>query len=84
MDAVATPYLTEHLVSWLLLLTSLPFMLYVLYKTPDTNYDDEKVYHVEDMSKEKLHGAALPEGHHAEERDTVKDVRDADQAATKV
>lgn len=66
MDAVATPYLTEHLVSWLLLLFSLPFMFYVLYMTPDTNYDTEAVYHVEDVSDEKMHGAAMPKGHHTD------------------
>lgn len=67
MDAVATPYLTEHLVSWLLLLFSLPFMFYVLYMTPDTNYDTESVYHVEDVADEKMGGAAMPKGHHADE-----------------
>lgn len=66
MDAVATPYLTEHLVSWLLLLFSLPFMFYILYSLPDTNYDTEAVYHVEDLSDEKMHGAAVPKGHHTD------------------
>lgn len=83
MDAVATPYLTEHLVSWLLLLVSLPFMFYVLYMTPDTNYDTEAVYHVEDLSEDKLHGAAVPKGHHAEEN--IGQVRtDEDLKAEKV
>lgn len=67
MDAVATPYLTEHLVSWILLLISLPFIAFVMYKTPDTNYDHEKVYRVEDVSDEKMHGAAIPRGHHTED-----------------
>lgn len=53
-------------VSWLLLLVSLPFIFFVIYKTPDTNYDTEKVYRVEDMSEEAIHGAAVPKGHHTE------------------
>jgi hypothetical protein len=68
MDAVATPYLTEHLVSWLLLMVSLPFILFVLYKTPDTNYETEKVYRVEDVSESAIHGAAVPKGHHTEDQ----------------
>lgn len=68
MDAVATPYLTEHLVSWILLLISLPFIFFVMYKTPDTNYDTEKVYHVEDMSDAAIGGAAVPKGHHTEDQ----------------
>lgn len=67
MDAVSTPYLTEHLVSWILLMTSLPFAAFVLYKTPDTNYDHEKVYHVEDVSDAAIHGAAVPKGHHTDD-----------------
>lgn len=37
-----------------------------MYKTPDTNYDVEKVYRVEDMSEDAIHGAAVPKGHHTE------------------
>jgi hypothetical protein len=66
MDAVNTPWLTEHLVSWLLLLFAIPFMFFVLWKTPDTNYDHENVYHVEDVADEKLAGVAVPKGHHTD------------------
>nr|XP_031860987.1 uncharacterized protein CI109_003714 [Kwoniella shandongensis]KAA5528059.1 hypothetical protein CI109_003714 [Kwoniella shandongensis] len=65
MDAVATPFLTEHLVSWLILLVSLPLCAYVLWKAPESNYDVEGVTHVEDVSEDQLNGAALPKGHHA-------------------
>jgi hypothetical protein len=47
-----------------MMLVTLPLCAYVLYKTPNTNYDREPVVHVEDLSGEQLHGAALPKGHH--------------------
>jgi hypothetical protein len=65
MDAVKTPFLTEHLVSWLMLLFSLPLCFYVLYKIRETNYDIEKPVHVEDINDVQIHNAALPKGHHA-------------------
>ena len=61
-----TPYLTEQLVSWALLLVSLPLCGYVLYKTQESSYEIETAYHVENMKDSELHGAALPSGHHAE------------------
>lgn len=65
MDAVKTAYLTEHLVSWLMLVVSLPLCGYVLWSVRDTNYDVEKVIHAEDVDKEQMHGdVALPVGHH--------------------
>ena len=47
-----------------MLLVSFPLVGLVLYKCRDTNYDIERVIHVEELEKAALHGAALPEGHH--------------------
>jgi len=46
------------------MLVTLPLCAYVLYKTPDTNYDKEPPVHVEDLSGAQLEGAAMPKGHH--------------------
>jgi hypothetical protein len=43
-----TPYLGEHLISWLLVLVSTPFCLLVLYKIRETNYEAEEVVTVGD------------------------------------
>ena len=69
MDAVETPYLTEHLVSWLMLLLSLPLCFLVLWKCTDTNYDTEKPIHVEDLTAGQIEGVALPTGHHLHAED---------------
>ncbi|BEJ15812.1 hypothetical protein CspHIS471_0504170 [Cutaneotrichosporon sp. HIS471] len=63
MDAVKTPYLTEQLVSWLLMFCSMPLALLVIRTIKETNYEDEQPVHVEDVPENKLH-AALPAGHH--------------------
>ncbi|KAG8164200.1 hypothetical protein KVR01_006118 [Diaporthe batatas] len=63
MDAVKTPYLAEHLVSWLLLLVSLPLCAWVLWGVRDTNYEVEDVKHVEDIPEGAITGIALPPGH---------------------
>ncbi|GMK55340.1 hypothetical protein CspeluHIS016_0203960 [Cutaneotrichosporon spelunceum] len=68
MDAVKTPYLTEHLVSWLLMFCSMPLALLVIRTIKDSNYEDEQTIHVEDVPPEKLH-AAIPGGHHAHMED---------------
>ena len=62
-----TKFLTEHLVSWMMLLVSLPLCTYVLYHTRETNYDVEKVIHVEDLAENQIHSAAVPKGHHVDE-----------------
>ncbi|ROW04157.1 hypothetical protein VSDG_00928 [Cytospora chrysosperma] len=67
MDAVKTAYLGEHLVSWLLLLLSLPLCAWVLWGIRDSNYEVEKVTHVEDVSDGAIEGMALPPGHVAGE-----------------
>jgi len=64
MDAVKTPYLTELIVSWALILFSLPFALIVILKIKESNYGEEDTHHVEDLKASELGGAALPEGHH--------------------
>ncbi|RXK39236.1 hypothetical protein M231_03456 [Tremella mesenterica] len=69
MDAVSAPFLTEHLVSWLMLLLSLPLCAWVLYRTRESNYEVEPVLRVEDIN-EKLQPTALPvdyQGEHHEE-----------------
>jgi hypothetical protein len=65
-----TPYLTEHLVSWLMLVISLPLCGYVLWGIRDTNYDIEGVIHAEEVDKSQMHGAAVPSGHHLHEDST--------------
>ncbi|KGB79054.1 hypothetical protein I307_02859 [Cryptococcus deuterogattii 99/473] len=71
MDAVATPFLTEHLVSWIMLLISLPLCGYVLWSTNETNYEIEGVIKVEDVDSSAVGGAALPKGHHMHEEEKV-------------
>ena len=46
-----------------MLLVSLPLCFYVLYHTRESNYEVEKVIHVEDVGENQLH-VALPKGHH--------------------
>ncbi|CAK9781601.1 MFS general substrate transporter [Cutaneotrichosporon oleaginosum] len=65
MDAVKTPYLTEQIVSWLLMFCSMPLALLVIRTIKESNYEDEKTVHVEDVPEEKIH-VALPAGHHAQ------------------
>ncbi|ORY59625.1 DUF895 domain protein [Pseudomassariella vexata] len=65
MDAVKTAFLGEILVSWLLLLVSLPLCAWVLWGIRDTNYDIEGVTHVGAVPENKLGGVALPPGSHA-------------------
>jgi hypothetical protein len=48
-----------------MLLFSLPLTFYVLYKLRETNYDVEKVVHVEELQQDQVHGA-IPKGHHSE------------------
>lgn len=69
MDAVSTPYLTELIVSWVMIIVSLPLALIVILKTDEP---EENGVHVEDLSEGELHHAALPEGHH------TKDTKEGD------
>ncbi|ORY34262.1 major facilitator superfamily domain-containing protein [Naematelia encephala] len=82
MDAVKTAYLTEHLVSWIMILVSLPLCAFVLYHVRETNYDVEKTIHVEEVAPEQVGGAAMPKGHHADvshvvENDDQKEIGDS-------
>ncbi|CAG8973408.1 hypothetical protein HYALB_00000172, partial [Hymenoscyphus albidus] len=61
MDAVKTAYLGEILVSWLLLMVSMPLCLWVLWSVRDTNYDVEGVTRVEDVNGDAAKG--LGNGH---------------------
>ncbi|CAG8960842.1 hypothetical protein HYFRA_00002379 [Hymenoscyphus fraxineus] len=56
MDAVKTAYLGEILISWLLLMVSMPLCLWVLWGVRDTNYDVEGVTRVEDVHGEVVVG----------------------------
>lgn len=63
-NAIAqTPYLGEHLLSWILLLVSLPLCAWVLSTVRDTNYDVENPTHVEDVTEGTIIGMSLPAGH---------------------
>ncbi len=66
MDAVKTPFLGEILISWLLLLVSLPLCAWVLWYARETNYDIEETVKVDDVSEEKIPGIGFPEGYHIE------------------
>lgn len=48
MQIPKTPYLAELLISWLLIMVSLPLCALVLHSIRDTNYDVEEVVHVDD------------------------------------
>lgn len=50
---------------------SLPLCFLVLYHIRDTNYDVERTTHVEEVDSDKVHGAAMPKGHHAHVRADV-------------
>ena len=51
MDATATPYLNEHLASWILMLVSYPLAFLVIRTIKETNYEDEVVVYVDDVKK---------------------------------
>lgn len=55
-QVLQTPYLGEHLLSWLMLLVSLPLCIWVLWGVRDTNYDVEHITKIEDVPD----GVALP------------------------
>lgn len=48
MDAVATPYLNEHLASWIIMLISFPLAGIVISTITETNYNIEHVDYAED------------------------------------
>jgi hypothetical protein len=52
MDAVETPYLNEHLASWIMMLVSFPLAGLVISTIKETNYDVEHVDYVDDVKKD--------------------------------
>jgi len=52
MDATGTPYLNEHLASWIMMLVSFPLAGIVISTIKETNYDVEHVDYVDDVKKD--------------------------------
>jgi len=52
MDAVATPFLNEHLASWSIMLVSFPLAGLVISTIKETNYQDEQVVYVEEVARD--------------------------------
>jgi len=67
MDAVATPYLNEHLASWIMMLVSFPLAGWVIYGITDSNYASEKTLVVDDTNIDHI-DAALHNHHEVEEQ----------------
>ncbi|KAF9652385.1 MFS general substrate transporter [Thelephora ganbajun] len=55
MDATRTPYLSEHLASWCMMLVSLPLAGIVIHTIKETNYDVEHVDYVDDVKNDAEH-----------------------------
>ena len=55
MDAVKTPYLNEHLASWIMMLISFPLAGIVIYTIKETNYDAEHIDYVGDVKNAGNH-----------------------------
>ena len=72
MDAVATPFLNEHLASWLMMLASFPFAYAVVRTVKETNYEDEKVVYVDDLKHDQAESGAAAAGAHAEEKESIE------------
>ncbi len=54
MDAVKTPFLNEHLASWILMLVSFPGALAVIWTIKETTYETEGVVYVNDLKAELM------------------------------
>ena len=52
MDAVGTPYLNEHLASWIMMLASFPLAGIVIRTIKETNYDVEHIDYVGDAKED--------------------------------
>jgi MFS family permease len=52
MDAVGTPYLNEHLASWIMMLFSFPLAGIVISTIKETNYDVEKMVYVDEITQD--------------------------------
>jgi len=55
MDATSTPYLNEHLASWIMMLVSFPLAGIVIHTIKETNYDTEHVDYADDVKKDPEH-----------------------------
>ncbi|KAI0634681.1 MFS general substrate transporter [Trametes polyzona] len=79
MDAVQTPFLNEHLASWVLMLFSLPLAWLVIRTVKETNYDDEKVVYVDDVKHQHAEEGVPPAAVRSDsiEKGSVSDREDA-------
>ena len=76
MDAVKTPFLNEHLASWIMLLFSLPLAGLVIYHIKDTSYTEEETVYVDDIRRQNAEageGANMSE----KERESSDDIKEA-------
>ncbi|KAH9887364.1 MFS general substrate transporter [Cubamyces lactineus] len=71
MDAVSTPFLNEHLASWILMLASFPLAFLVLRTVKESNYEDERVVYVDDVHRAQAEEGAAHE-HHVEKTDSIE------------
>ena len=58
MDAVKTPYLNEHLASWIMMLVSFPLAGIVIYTIKETNYDVEHIDYASDIKDTENSGSS--------------------------
>ncbi|KAI0313212.1 major facilitator superfamily domain-containing protein [Amylostereum chailletii] len=77
MDAVSTPFLNEHLASWILILASLPLAAVVIHSIKETSYTEEKTVYVSDLQREMAEEGAVPEGETAREKDSASDIKES-------
>lgn len=54
MDAVATPYLNEHLATWSMILISFPLAFLVIRTVKETNYEHEHMVYVDDAAPGRI------------------------------
>jgi len=74
MDAVATPYLNEHLASWIMMIVSFPCAFLVIRTIKETNYEDEKMIYVDDVNNIDVEAARaqLESQTHAGEKGSIR------------
>ena len=83
MDAVSTPFLNEHLASWIMLLVSFPLAWLVLRTVKETNYADEHMVYVDDVKREAAergHDADTDAAHQSESMEIQKEKESVDAA----
>ncbi|KAI0699053.1 MFS general substrate transporter [Cerioporus squamosus] len=72
MDAVSTPFLNEHLASWLMMLASFPLAWLVIRTVKETNYADEHMVYVDDVKREEAELGHAPAGAVAAEEESIE------------